>query len=571
MTIRTTVAQVLTCFDGEFAEVAKAFARGEYLLWLGSGISRGVVPGVSVLLERMISFLQSNVNGADPTCRFRKALDEVLDVAGLPVGVRGSIDLATPVDRWPELEDIVSRLVDKYSDVLDIQVQGEPEDYLVWSGLDVSATYGAPGLVPDVEHLCVGLLMLEGVVRSAPTTNWDGLVEAGMERLTGSPDAVLRVIVRPSDFRDADRQAELVKFHGCAVRAAISEADYRHLLIARKSQISGWTTKPENQLMMHHLEHLFASRPALIVGLSAQDANIHTMLHAASRSLAREWPTSPPAVVFAEQHLGYHHKHVMKMTYGDFYTPNSDAIGRSALLGAYAKPALTGLLLFTLADKLCALIDFVPELNLTSGEIDTVRAGVHHLRDVAGRLADADPRAFIEALVSTMTLTLSVFRQGRIPDPHSLHYQPISSAPITRALADPDFPCAALGRLAIAVALLGRGEDDGRWRLELGSPATPSQGVLRLESRGEVCRVFIVRDSRALAQLEADGIVDHADQEVLVIHAEAARRPTVRSPRGRYGRTGHSGARYVDLEGLCATVHTTDELFEWFRLEGALP
>ena len=290
MTIRTRVDEVLGCFDNEFAAAASAFARGEYLLWLGSGISRSILPDVSMLLKRILEFLRTNTDPADRTCRFRKALEEVLDISGVSTETRQSIDLASPVESWPAVPELVSRLGDRYSDVLDIQVRGESEDFLVWTGLDVPNVYGAPGLQPDIEHLCIAILMLEGVVRSAPSTNWDGLVEAAMGQLVENPGDVLRVIVRPLDFREPDRQAELVKFHGCAVRAAADANEYRSLLIARKSQISGWTAKPENQLMKGHLEMLFASRPAFIVGLSAQDANIHIVLHEASRNLARTWP-----------------------------------------------------------------------------------------------------------------------------------------------------------------------------------------------------------------------------------------------------------------------------------------
>ena len=570
MTVRTTVAEVLACFDGEFAEVAAAFARGEYLLWLGSGISRGVVPGVPKLLTQMLEFLRANVEVSDPGCRFKKALEEVLDVAGVPAATRALVDATKPVDEWRELDDIVGRLVDKYSDVLDVQVQGEAEDFLVWTGLDVPRTYGAPELAPDVEHLCVALLMLEGVVRSAPTTNWDGLVEAAIDRIAEDPTGVLNVIVQAVDFRQPDRQSELVKFHGCAVRALANEDEYRPLLIARRSQISGWTARTENQFMKNRLEHLFGSRPAFIVGLSAQDANIHTMLHEASRDLARAWPTSPPAVVFAEQQLHYHHRHVMKATYGDTYAANADEISESALLGAYAQPTLLALVLFTLADKLCALVGCVPDWALPIGEIDRVRSGIRALRDALGGVADGDPRSFVDGVVSGAALMLSVFRSGRAPNSADVRYQPISNTPITTALAGPDFPGSALGRLAVAVSLLGRGVGEGSWSLEVGTAAHPSEGVMRVVTGPQVSRVFVVRDARAFTQLEVDGVVDPDDEGILVLQAEAARRPTTRAPRARYGRTGSGGVRHVDLEGLCATVSMADELFEAFRLEGAL-
>ncbi len=567
---RTTVVDVLLCLEDEFAAFAEGFSRGDYLLWLGSGISRDVVPGVPMLLQRMLEFLRAKIDPGDPNCAFRVALGEVLDVGGVPAALRASLDFGTSVDTWSDIDDIVGRLVDRYSDVLNVQVRDEAEDFLVWVGLDVAATYGDAGLQPDVEHLCVAILMLEGVVRSAPTTNWDGLVEAAMQKLAGDADRFLRVVVAPADFREPELQAELLKFHGCAVRAAVDEGECRGRLIARKAQISGWTTKPENQLMKTRLEHLFATRSAFIVGLSAQDANIHTVLNQASQNLVRTWPASPPAVVFAEQWLHYHHKHVLQVTYGDSYSANAEPIGDSALLGAFAKPALVGLVLFTLTDKLCALISQVPELSVPDADLERVRADVRGLRDVVGTFADADPRAFVEALVPSMALALMVFRTGRAPDTSDVLYQPISIAPIAKAIESPDFPAAPLGRLAVVVSLLGRGLAEGLWSLALGTPVRLGDGVVRVATGRQTARVFVVADSRSLSQLEVDGVVDLDDEDVLVIQAEATQVPATRSPRAHYGRTGAAGARWIDFEGLCATVSTADELFEAFMLEGAL-
>ena len=567
---RTTVTDVLACFEDEFTDFAEGFCRGEYLMWLGSGISRGVVPGVPMLLQKMLEFLRANIDEADPTCRFRKAFDEVLEVAGVPAATRADLDLASPVDTWRDLDDIVNCLVSQYSDVLNVQVRDEAEDFLVWVGLDVPTTYGASSLEPDVEHLCVAILMLEGVVRSAPTTNWDGLVEAAMQRLVGDADRFLRVVVAAADFREDERQSELVKFHGCAVRTAADEGKYRNRLIARRSQISGWTTKPENRLMKNRLEYLFATRSAFIVGLSAQDADIHTVLHQASQNLVRSWPTSPPAVVFAEQSLHYHHKHVLQVTYGDSYAANADAIGESALLGAFAKPALVALVLFTLTDKLCVLIASISELSLSDGDLERVRADLRSLRDLVGGLTDSDPREFVEAMVSGIAFALTVFRTGRVPDAANVLFQQISLAPVREAVGNPDFPAAALGRLAIVVSLLGRGMTEGLWRLALGTPFCPGDGVVRITIGHHTARVFVVADSRSLSQLEVDGVVDLDDDGAVVIQAEAPQAPSTRSPRTRYGRTGAGGARWIDLEGLCATVSTADELFEAFRHEAVL-
>lgn len=565
---RNTVAEVLECFDNEFADFASAVARGEYLLWLGSGISREVVPGVPELLTRMLDFLQRSCVAADPTCRFRQALDEVLEVAAVPAATLASIDFTSAVGTWPNLDDIVNRLIDHYSEVLDVRVRDEADDFLVWSGLDVASTYGDPNLAPDVEHFCIAILILEGVVRSAATTNWDGLVEAAIDRLECGGDRVLNVRVKADDFTAPSRPAELVKFHGCAVRAARDPAQYRSLLIARKSQISGWTTQPPYRMMKHYLEHLFASRPAFFIGLSAQDANIHTILHEAIQYLARSWPAAPPAVIFAVQRLSHHNKHVLQVTYGDDYSANSEEIQSSALLGAYAKPALLALVLFTLADKLGALIRLITELNLSDPDFARIHAYIIEIRDTAGEIADTDPQAFIRAFISAMTLALWIFRKGSIPNPAA--YLAVSGAPIAEAVGDPDFPREALGRFALAYTLLGRGYMEGEWALDLGETATPQDGVVRVRKGAHLSKVFVVRDARALSNLEVAGIVDTRDDEVVVAQAEAIQNPKTRSPGTRYGRTGRTGARQVDLEAVCSSVSTADELFEAFVLEAAL-
>lgn len=567
---RSTVSEVLACLDDEFSDVAAAFARGEFLLWLGSGISRDVVPGVPELLERMLEFLRSNIDQSNPGCKFRRALDEVLDVAGVTAVRRHAFDLASAVSTWPDLADVINRLVDKYSDVLDVPVQGEAEDYLVWTGLNVAETYGSATLEPDVEHICIAVLMLEGVVSSAPTTNWDGLVEAAVESLTGDLAQALNVVVCAQDFQTAGARAELLKFHGCAVRAIVDEVQYRDRLIARKSQISGWTTMAEHTMMKQRLEYLFASRPALIIGLSAQDANIHTVLHEASQSLTRTWPTTPSAVVFAEQTLHHHHKHVMRVTYGSSYSGNVDAISESALLGAYAKPTLLGLVLFTLADKLCTLIGQDKQLSLPTEDLERLRVDLRQLRDQIGFHADLDPLPLLDSLVAATTLMLCVFRTGRGPDHSSARYQPLSTTPMGQSVQDVDYPVDAFSRLSMAIGLLSRGLAERSWELEAGSSTNVAGGAICITHAGRVTRTFVVRNSRVLSELEINDGIDLDDPTILVLQAESAKSPTTRSPHANYGRTGTSGARIVDLEALSPTVSTVDELFEAFTLESAL-
>lgn len=569
---RRTVAEVLTCFEDEFAAASSAFSRGEYALWLGSGISLGVVPSVDQLLRDLLYFLQQRADPTKDRCRFSAALDEILDITLVPAELRDPIDFAEPVASWPRLPELIAWLSDKYAAVLDVRVEEEEPDFLVWAGISAASTYGAPHLHPDVEHLCVAILMLEGVVRFVPTTNWDGLVEVAVSRLAAQSDALLRVVVLPEDFSSPEKPAELVKFHGCAVRASANEAGYRDRLIARESQISGWAARSENKIMKDRLEFVLASKPAFVVGLSAQDANIHAMFNQASQNLVRTWPASPPAIVCATEQLGRHHKHMLKVVYGDAaYSADGADIEASALLGAYAKPALLGLVLHVLTDKLCTLLARVADLALTEPEVSRLQADIRSLRNEVAASADADVRTFTEQVITMMRWLLSVFRAGKDPAVDATHYEPLTVKPVAEALDDPNFPGDALGRLAVAVALLGRGHLAGTWVIRLEPAINPGQAVIRITSAsGRSSEAFIVKDAGVLSRLEASGRVDVSSSAVLIIHAESIPRRATRSSRTRYGRTGTGGARQVDLAALGSTASTADELFESFKLEGAL-
>jgi hypothetical protein len=113
---------------------------------------------------------------------------------------------------------------------------------LLWEAVDVVRAYADPTKTPDVEHLCVAVLALEGVVSDIASPNWDGLVERAVAEL-GGPAPVLRVCVLPEETRALKLRATLYKFHGCAVKAGADEAQYRGVLVGRQSQIHEWVAK----------------------------------------------------------------------------------------------------------------------------------------------------------------------------------------------------------------------------------------------------------------------------------------------------------------------------------------
>src|SRR5690606_13772844 len=77
-----------------------------------------------------------------------------------------------------------------YAKLLAIRVGTEPFDYLVWNVVKVPETYAAAALQPDVEHLCLAALSLEGVATDMVSANWDPLVERAVAALTNGNEAL---------------------------------------------------------------------------------------------------------------------------------------------------------------------------------------------------------------------------------------------------------------------------------------------------------------------------------------------------------------------------------------------
>lgn len=579
-----TVSAVLERLGTSFSEFTTAFNEGHYVLWLGSGISRDRVPNVWELLGRVLEHLRSNIVDVDPNCVYLAALREVLQLAGLTPDELGNIDFGIAIEGWPLRDRIVSTLVMKYSQVLETTVGDEnPDDYLVWTGLDVPTTYGSPDLEPDVEHYCIAILMLEGLVTSAVTANWDGLLEKALDDLTPAFGSLVRVAVKPDDFRSAGPRIEVIKFHGCAVRARDGEAEYRKLLIARESQISGWTEQPQNRSMRKHLEALYTDRLTFMVGLSAQDANLHTMFAAAIQDLARPWPASPPAVVLSEEHLESYHRVLLKTTYGSNHQGNASAIAQSALLGAYGKPTLLALVLSSLTEKMSFLVGHGVGVEFDSDAVRQLQSDLVCLRDlVAGHAAPDDSEAldasaiadiqreFLRRLIDVANLALTIFRTGRMPAAGGGRYEPLSDRPVTQAIHSADFPSEQFGRFGVTLALIGHGLASGDWSAVPGNSEAPHRGVVRLVAGQREARVFFVKDAMASMKLELDGSFDDSDGDVLIVVADEEPPVLTRSPKSRFGRDGKFSTGRFNVSSNIADTDSADDLYEAFRQVGGL-
>ncbi|MFE7422567.1 SIR2 family protein [Rhodococcus sp. NPDC057529] len=577
-----TVPAVLERFGSTFSEFTAAFNEGQYVLWLGSGISRDRAPNVYVLLKRVMEHLRSNIVHDDMDCAYRTALHEVLRLAGLTPEELESIDFSIAVENWPLQNRIVSTLVTNYARVLDVLVGDDnPDDYIVWTGLDVPNTYGSPDLEPDVEHYCIAVLMLEGLVESAVTANWDGLLEKALNKLTPAFDSLVRVAVRPDDFRIVGPRIEVIKFHGCAVRARDGEAEYRKLLIARESQISGWTEQPENMSMRKRLEALYTNRLTLMVGLSAQDADLHTVFARAIQDLARPWPASPPAVVLSEERLESYHRNLLRLTYGSNHQGHAGAIAQSALLGAYGKPTLLALVLSSLTEKLSFLVEHGVGTGWDSAAVKQLQTDLLSIRDSAAQHAHPDnhetldysaiaesQREFVMRLIGTVSLALNIFRTGSMPNPGERSYKPLSDRPVTQAIHGADFPAEQFGRLGVALALIGRGLASGHWSAVPGDSKSPDGGVVRLVTGQRGARVFFVKDATTSTKLELDDSFEDSDGDVLIVVADEEPPVLTRSPKSRFGRDGKISTGRFNVASNIADTASVDDLFEAFKMEG---
>ncbi|MFJ2620149.1 SIR2 family protein [Glutamicibacter sp. NPDC087344] len=573
---------VLERFGSTFSDFSSAFNEGQYALWLGSGISRERVPNVYTFIERIVEHLRSNIVDEDTDCAYRTALNDVLSLAGLNREELESLDFSIEVEKWPLRNRIAATLVTNYARVLDVHVGDEnPADYLVWTGLDVPNTYGAAELEPDVEHYCIAILMLEGLVASAVTANWDGLIEKALDKLTPVFSSLVRVAVKPEDFRNTGPRMEVIKFHGCAVRAREDESEYRDLLIARESQISGWSEQPANKSMRKHLEVLFADRLTLVIGLSAQDADLHTVFAGAIQDLERPWPASAPAVVLSEEHLESYHRNLLALTYGSNHQENRSAIAQSALLGAYGKPTLMALVLLSLTEKLSFLIEYGVGDAWDQTAVRQLQTDLLSLRDSVARRANPNnqdkfehsmlvkfQREFFARLIDAVNLTLSIFRTGRPPTAGVDQYRPLSDSPVGQAVHNVDFPSKQFGLLGVALALIGRGLTTGYWSVMPGDKNVPRNGVVRLVRENRDTCVFFVKDAATLIALELASGLDDNEGNVLIVVTDEEPAVVTRSPKSKFGRDGKTYAGRFNIASSITDTGSADDLYEAFKLAG---
>ena len=565
-----SVRDTLKLLDDPFEPFAEGVANGLYAFWLGSGISLGRAPRLHDLVGKVLEYVRSRIDPTNQNCKFGRTLQEILTLASISPEERERSILSEPFASWPDHDALTTRLVNNYSKLLGITIDGEDLDYLLWTVIDVGATFADPAMVPDVEHLCLAALSLEGTATEMLSANWDPLVERAVDALTdGNPALSPTVVARPADLQLARNKTRLIKFHGCAVKAQGDPDNYREWLVASNDQVTAFCTKPNNQGLVTALTNVAGIQRTLMLGLSAQDSNIQEIFNKAANQLTWQLADPTPSYVFSEQELGMDQRSLLRNVYrGQITAENVTAVYEAARIQAYAKRLLTALLLDVWSRKLQALIPLAPgALQLT--ERKSLCAGIVSLRN---HLADeAEPElVFIDGLLDRFGRACKLLRDGEIERPN-VRYEPITNDVVAALPGNLALGALGLREAAVALGLVGMGLSRGDWAVEAESLNRES-GVLAVTGTGTAAsrtKLYLTASAAGATLLRSEGHLVESESPLLIQSQRLAVQMT-RSPRGASGRTGLPKAREVSISTLLQTCVTADELYEAFRQELAL-
>lgn len=557
-----TLNETLELLDGQFATFTKGVCDGAYTLWLGSGISRERVIGLDGVLAKLIEFLRARSSPA-PDCRYKAALNKIIGLAHPSAEELAQIDFAEPASTWVCMKNLLPRLWKQYSAVLSVEIPDEKVDHLLWDGLEFPNTFAAQD--PDVEHLAVALLALEGAVTDVATPNWDGLIEAAMAEL-GYADAVFKVTVTGEDLRDPQAaHATLYKFHGCARRAIADEANYRKLLVARSGQIMGWINNDTFKVVRDQLEAVIQKSRSLMIGLSAQDANIQNLFGKVGAHKGWKWNDEPPPIVISTEELGDDQKTVLEVAYGDDYEPNRPAILEAARLRAYAKPLLIGLVLCVVTEKLKTLMTDMNSPNLDDGARGVLSEGLVHLRNQVAEAGNADRLALMRALAAGLARARHQLQDGVSTNGVPTYY-PLDSQPAHLMKGKQALAASGQREAAAALGLIGLDVAGSIWTVTVDDPSSAAAGALRLSSENTEARVFLAANDDAVGTLLDAGAFSEDDEDVVVICSKKVTDRQQRSP-GASLRSGSLGPRYISLGQMLLGAADLDDLRDAFRKE----
>ncbi len=570
-----TVPQILQLLDGDFSSFAEAASNGEFSFWIGSGISRNA-PNLGDLLESCVEYLRRKFEAECGHGVYSDALSEVMEISGYQ-NEPWTDWISAPFCDWPKKNEIISNLWNKYSDVLDVRIQGQPEDFILWDAINIREAFRNPK-PPAAEHLSIAALILEGAVTELASANWDTFVENAVERLSGHANNVLQVIVEPTQLRSSPGRARLLKFHGCIKHATDEPAVFRKYLTGSTRQITDWPNEPAFSAVRNDFVSIATNKKSLILGLSLQDEDLQQIISKAQKIHPWPWPCEPdaPGYIFCQDELPRGQKNALKVAYRDAYDEYGHEIVVRSHLRAWPEQVLIALLIRIVFEKLRLVLEEWLNEHVEPALKEEFSDSMKKCRDFVGELVGNDRNKFAEEAISVWPRVLSVFKHGRLPKQPD-RYDTISSFPPSQVLDD-DAPRAAhLGKLGFALAILQRGQDEAKWRLAPPLVPTVEGGAFAVQGRwdgAQVRPIFLVRSYAEALELQKEGAFDA--NGAIVLHGDdiwqqlRSTGGNARSPRSSFGRTGRVRTSHVSLTSLLTTCASADELRDEFMAEAAI-
>lgn len=477
---KASFIEALDRLDAVRGSFTDRFLAGGVSVWAGSKISDTRYPDLGKLLTRLLDTLYDLSDDIhDPDDPERWTLDQILNRSGVPGG-----DPTVRFSDWPDAlqEDVIEVLWDDYSAVLGTRYA---PGSLLWDVLRIDEIYDDPAVDPDAEHRFLALLILEGVLGSLVTTNWDPLIEDAYKQAAGHlTTPALKTIVRPADIGGTGGQPVLTKMHGCA-RTAKHDPDAREYVVATEYQVKAWPT-PNAMPLKEAVTLTARAYRVLYLGLSGQDLNIQQQHIQAG--LFADYAADGPRVVFAHGDLEERRDDILEAVYGPetyHHQDNYDAIRSSALVPLFAKPLLGALYAFVLREKLRTFAQGYPDPKL---RLLAVR-GVEALVQLTATLVDAVPasatsrpevrrwRFLSKEGAQFVSSFVRLYHKGEaVGGPWEYHALTKEGSPDTRPS---DYS------LALLIGILMEGHEQKRWTLSL-VPDRPEQLTIHTPLREEV-------------------------------------------------------------------------------------
>lgn len=565
-----SVTQTLELLDDKFASFLSGFLNKEYVLWLGSGISRGRVESLPGVVERVVEYLRAKADFNDDNCIYSKALVEALDLIGVNKSELLSLDPTKPTTEWDGIQGIVGRLCSNYSDLLNIRIPGFEPDHLLIDVVDVAESFASDVVEPDCEHWCIAMLIMEGAVEQIASANWDNLIEKAVDSISEPDTMPLKVCVASEDFLGGASRAKLLKLHGCADRIKLDLDKYRKYLIARSPQILGWHSEPDFAVMRDYLKSLANFSPTLMLGLSAQDENIKQIFVTAKDKMQWDWPGQRPALVFAEDKLGVEQKTLLQCVYGEMYDSDPNALNEGTRIRAFAKPLLTALAMQFYYEKLVRIAKFTILQKLGPASENWIDQGILFLRNKIALSATANHCDFIMELIRMHSALMSCFRLGNMSE--STKYVPLSWSTIPELQQDPYLSTSGIPLAAGFLAFLGQEESKSRLSTSIIEDTITNIPYFNCKSDGTNpdTKVYLLSNIEAGLRLTASLETTSSSENIMFVYSGKKPVDQIRGPSTSYGRTGKLKMREIGLEDIFHQCTNNTEFSKIIREEMVL-